>query len=225
MSQTISQTLSTTAPLMSAQLIAGPTQVTINNGSVSSAVPNLLSQTLANQSAPQMTLQTQTSSTAATPQPTSQPSVTSADTEANTTAQTIATALSQESANSAITTSSSASAAIKNPVVILDKTRLQELVQEVDPNEQLEDDVEDMLLTIADEFIESLVYTSTLFAKHRKSTTLDVRDVQLALEKNWKMWVPGFGTTDDTNRQHKKSFTTEAHKQRMALIKKTIKKF
>jgi transcription initiation factor TFIID subunit 12 len=112
---------------------------------------------------------------------------------------------------------------IKNPVVILDKSRLQELVQEVDPNEQLEEDVEEMLLLIADDFIESLVSTSALIAKHRKSSTLDVKDVQLALEKNWNMWVPGFGSDDF--RPNKKSFSTEAHKQRMALIRKTLKKF
>ena len=114
--------------------------------------------------------------------------------------------------------------AVKNPVVILDKNRLQELVQEVDPNEQLEEEVEDILLTMADDFIESLVSTSAMFAKHRKSSTLDVKDVQLALEKNWKIWIPGFGS-DDQHRHHKKSFATEAHKQRMALIKKTLKKF
>ena len=113
---------------------------------------------------------------------------------------------------------------VKNPVVILDKNRLQELVQEVDPNEQLEEEVEEMLLSIADDFIESLVSTSAMFAKHRKSATLDVKDVQLALEKNWKIWIPGFGS-DDQHRHHKKSFNTEAHKQRMALIKKTLKKF
>lgn len=113
---------------------------------------------------------------------------------------------------------------VKNPVVILDKNRLQELVQEVDPNEQLEEEVEEMLLNIADDFIESLVSTSAMFAKHRKSSTLDVKDVQLALEKNWKIWIPGFGS-DDQHRHHKKAFNTEAHKQRMALIKKTLKKF
>ncbi|CAG2109431.1 unnamed protein product [Medioppia subpectinata] len=119
-----------------------------------------------------------------------------------------------------------AGAGLKNSVLILDKKRLHELVQEVDPSEQLEEEVEDTLLTIADEFIESLVYTSALFAKHRKSTTLDVRDVHLALEKNWQMWIPGFGVDDHQQRQHHKrqAFVTEAHKQRLALIKKTMKK-
>ena len=111
----------------------------------------------------------------------------------------------------------------KNPVVILDKARLQELVHEIDPNEQLDEDVEEMLLYIADDFIESLVSTSAMIAKHRKSSTLDVKDVQIALEKNWNMWVPGFGTDD--LKPPKKLASTEAHKQRMALIRKAIKKF
>jgi transcription initiation factor TFIID subunit TAF12 len=40
---------------------------------------------------------------------------------------------------------------------ILGKKRLQELVKEIDPNEQLEEDVETMLLQIADDFIEQVV--------------------------------------------------------------------
>lgn len=131
---------------------------------------------------------------------------------------------SQQLSSSAVNTSNNLSqTALKNPVVILDKNRLQELVQEVDPNEQLEEEVEDMLLLIGDDFIESLVSTSAMFAKHRKSTTLDVKDVQLSLDRNWKIWIPGFGS-DDQQRHQRKTFSTEAHKQRMALIKKTLKK-
>lgn len=43
-----------------------------------------------------------------------------------------------------------------NPVVILDKQRLQELVSEIDSKEQLDEEVEDMLLNIADDFIDNL---------------------------------------------------------------------
>ena len=41
---------------------------------------------------------------------------------------------------------------------MLDKKRLQELVKEVDPNEQLDEDVEELLLHIADDFIEQVGY-------------------------------------------------------------------
>ncbi|CAH1799362.1 unnamed protein product [Owenia fusiformis] len=106
---------------------------------------------------------------------------------------------------------------------VLDKRRIQELVKEVDPMEQLDDDVEEMLLHIADDFIDSIVGSACQAAKHRKSQTLEAKDVQLQLEHQWNMWVPGFGS--DELRPYKKAATTEAHKQRMALIRKTLKKY
>nr|CAG4644437.1 EOG090X0HZC [Lepidurus arcticus] len=107
--------------------------------------------------------------------------------------------------------------------LVLSRHRLQELVREVDPNEQLDEDVEEMLLQIADDFIESTVSAACMIAKHRKGNVLDVRDVQLHLERQWNMWIPGFGTEDV--RPYKRAPVTEAHKQRMALIRKTLKKY
>merc|ERR1719186_1362906 len=104
---------------------------------------------------------------------------------------------------------------------VLDKKRLGELVKEVDPTEQLDEDVEDILLTIADDFIEQTVSQACALARHRKATNIDVKDVQLVLERNWNMWIPGFGTEEI--RPYKRSATAEAHKQRMGLIRKTIK--
>lgn len=43
------------------------------------------------------------------------------------------------------------------------------------------------------------------------------------IERNWNMWVPGFGT--DELRPYKRATVTEAHKQRLALIRKAIKKY
>merc|ERR1711972_325521 len=106
---------------------------------------------------------------------------------------------------------------------VLDKKRLTELVKEVDPAEQLDDDVEDVLLQIADDFIEQTVSQACALAKHRKAGTIDVRDVQIVLERSWNMWIPGFGS--DEIKPYKRSATTEAHKQRMAVIKKALKKY
>jgi len=107
--------------------------------------------------------------------------------------------------------------------IVLSKKRLQDLVKEIDPMEVLDDDVEDVLLQIADDFIENVVTSGCMMAKHRKSSTLEVKDVQLHLQRNWNMWIPGFG--GEELRPYKKAPVTDAHKQRLALIKKTLKKF
>ncbi|XP_014471025.1 PREDICTED: transcription initiation factor TFIID subunit 12 [Dinoponera quadriceps] len=105
----------------------------------------------------------------------------------------------------------------------LTKTRLEDLVKEVDPTEQLDEEVEEMLLQLADDFVETTVNAACLLAKHRHANTVEVKDVQLHLERNWNMWIPGFGT--DEVRPYKRATVTEAHKQRLALIRKSIKKY
>ena len=64
---------------------------------------------------------------------------------------------------------------------ILTKRKLQDLLHEIDPTETMDDDVEEVLLQIADDFIENVINSSCQIAKHRKSNTLDVKDVQLHL--------------------------------------------
>lgn len=113
---------------------------------------------------------------------------------------------------------------------LLTKPRLQELVREVDPNEQLDEEVEDCLLQIADEFVENVINGSCLLAKHRvqngqpnRENKVEVKDVQLFLERSWNLWIPGFGTEE--LRPYKRTTVTEAHKQRQALIRKALKKY
>ncbi|XP_071818937.1 transcription initiation factor TFIID subunit 12-like [Apostichopus japonicus] len=120
------------------------------------------------------------------------------------------------------TMSDSASRHSSDNSQVLNKKKIQDLVREIDPNTQLDEDVEEMLLQIADDFIENIVTAGCQLAKHRKSSTLEVRDVLLHLERNWNMWIPGY--TSEENRQVKRPAATEAHKQRMTLIRKTLKK-
>lgn len=74
---------------------------------------------------------------------------------------------------------------------VLDKKRLQELVKEVDPHEQLDEDVEDLLLQIADDFIEQTVSQAAQLAKHRKAPTIEVKDVQLVLGNELVLIISG----------------------------------
>ncbi|XP_072933494.1 transcription initiation factor TFIID subunit 12 [Epargyreus clarus] len=110
-----------------------------------------------------------------------------------------------------------------NPQLLISRARLQELVREVDPTLQLDEEVEDMLLQMADDFIDTSMNSACALAKHRHAPCVELRDVQLILERHWNMWIPGFG--NDELRPYKRAPVTEAHKQRMALIRKTIKKY
>lgn len=61
---------------------------------------------------------------------------------------------------------------------ILSKTRLSDLLKEVDPTMVLEEDVEEVLMSYADQFIDNVIEGACTLAKHRQNNTIDVKDVQ-----------------------------------------------
>ncbi|KAJ7217224.1 transcription initiation factor TFIID subunit A-domain-containing protein [Mycena pura] len=73
---------------------------------------------------------------------------------------------------------------------------IHDLVASVDPNVKIEPEVEDLLLSIADEFIDSVTNFSCRLAKHRGGEALEVRDLQLHLERNHNIRIPGFASDD-----------------------------
>ncbi|KAJ8466252.1 hypothetical protein OPV22_028804 [Ensete ventricosum] len=103
---------------------------------------------------------------------------------------------------------------------ILGKRSIRELVSQIDPSEKLDSEVEDVLVEIAEDFVESVATFSCSLAKHRKSTTLEAKDILLHVERNWNMMLPGYG--GDEIKCYKKQFTNDIHKERLAVIKKSM---
>lgn len=103
---------------------------------------------------------------------------------------------------------------------ILSKRSIHELVNQVDPLEKLDPEVADILVDIAENFLESIIRSGCSLAKHRKSTTLEAKDILLHLEKNWNMTLPGFG--GDEIKSYRRQITSDIHKERLSAIKKSM---
>ncbi|XP_020268522.1 transcription initiation factor TFIID subunit 12-like [Asparagus officinalis] len=99
---------------------------------------------------------------------------------------------------------------------IISRKRIRELVTQVDRSEKLRPEIEDDLLEIADDFIESIVTAACHLAKHRKSTTLEAKDILVHVERHWNMSLPGF--SGDEIKCYKKPSTNDIHKERLAMV-------
>lgn len=104
---------------------------------------------------------------------------------------------------------------------VLQKRHLQDLLQSIDPLGQLDDEVEEVLLQIGDDFLEDVISASAQIASHRKSKQLETKDVLLYLDRHHDLWVPGYSKEDF--KPPKKDLCTEQHKQRIEMIKKAQK--
>ncbi|MCJ1387968.1 Transcription initiation factor TFIID subunit 12 [Xylographa bjoerkii] len=105
---------------------------------------------------------------------------------------------------------------------VLSKKKLEELVRQVtggvdgEGYEALDPDVEETLLDVADEFVDNVIAAACKLAKLRQSATLELRDIQLILERNYNIRVPGYAS--DELRTVKKIQPTQAWSQKISAI-------
>jgi transcription initiation factor TFIID subunit 12 len=100
---------------------------------------------------------------------------------------------------------------------ILTKRKLSELVSSVVGDEKesmIDGDVEELLMDLADEFVTSVTSFACRLAKHRKSDVLEARDIQLHLERNWNIRIPGYGS--DEIRSVRRIAPTQSYIQKVA---------
>lgn len=99
---------------------------------------------------------------------------------------------------------------------VLSKRRLNELIAGIlgeDSNALFDGDVEELLLDLADEFVTSVTTFACRLAKHRKSDTLEAKDVQMHLERNWNLRIPGYSS--DEVRSIRKAMPAPAYQQKV----------
>lgn len=101
---------------------------------------------------------------------------------------------------------------------VLNKRKLKELVSSIaaekgDIDLGIDGDVEDLLLDLADEFVQNVTTFAAKLARHRHSDNLDVRDIQLPLERTWNIRIPGYSI--DEIRMVKKFAPNQSHQSKL----------
>ncbi|VDL92081.1 unnamed protein product [Schistocephalus solidus] len=98
---------------------------------------------------------------------------------------------------------------------------LSDLVKETDPDLQLDDETEEALMQLSEEFVENVAEKAIRLAIHRGSPVVEAKDVKFTLDRDWNIFVPGFPSSEKT---WKRPFVLQAHKQRLAYAKKQLKR-
>jgi transcription initiation factor TFIID subunit 12 len=87
----------------------------------------------------------------------------------------------------------------------INRRKLQDLLNQITQNAKLDTDVEELLVEIAEDFVEDVTKYACKLAKHRNANALEAKDLQLHLstlrfrrvineiEQSWGIFVPGFG--------------------------------
>ncbi|KAE9369334.1 hypothetical protein N431DRAFT_427508 [Stipitochalara longipes BDJ] len=84
---------------------------------------------------------------------------------------------------------------------VLSKKKLDELVRQVTgggqgEGEGLAPDVEESILQVADNFVDQVLQAACKNAKERGSKLLEIRDIQLTLERGYNIRIPGYASDE-----------------------------
>jgi len=86
---------------------------------------------------------------------------------------------------------------------VLSKKKLDELVRQVtgggqglEGGEGLAPDVEESILQVADNFVDQVLQAACKNAKERGSKLLEIRDIQLTLERGYNIRIPGYASDE-----------------------------
>lgn len=52
------------------------------------------------------------------------------------------------------------------------------------------------MLQLADDFVDTVITSACRLAKLRQSSTLEIRDIQLILERNYNIRIPGYASDE-----------------------------
>lgn len=79
---------------------------------------------------------------------------------------------------------------------VLSKRKLDELVRQItgstNPADGLTPEVEEAVLSMTDNFVDNVITKACQLAKLRQGQSLDIRDVQMVLERNYGIRIPGY---------------------------------
>ncbi|KAF2878141.1 hypothetical protein BDV95DRAFT_533299 [Massariosphaeria phaeospora] len=81
---------------------------------------------------------------------------------------------------------------------VLSKRKLDELVRQVTggSEEALTSEVEEAILQLADDFVDTVIGSACKLSKLRESPQLDIRDIQMVLERNYNIRIPGYASDE-----------------------------
>lgn len=103
---------------------------------------------------------------------------------------------------------------------ILSKQKLSELAKLIDGDDRLDEEAARVMMLLADEFVDSVTQFACRLAKHRKSQIVEVKDVQMHLERNWGIRIASGGNDDFLPAGRGRKRPLESHKQRLAIVKR-----